>query len=307
MSDNTYTVEDQAGLDALPVGTLVYDRDGDEWEREWDGWRPLWIDVAAGYGLHNYLPAVVQNPEILGEFTSVTTSLEELDAEYRIEEGSIVEIVGANRALFAGVRAEVIRPAKECGSHRLRPLSERPDGFGFSPFYWSSNDVELVATVIEESVEDEEPESVEIQVGDHVRVIDNESNPHFKVGETGLVTNIYPEDNLPALVWLEGKGGLFDHRLEKLTEQEVAEIEAENERITRMAEVPVVLDVDALDALPNETAVSVSPDGAITAIKINDQWVRINRLDTTDAYNFTNRVRSRAENGRPTFVVYIPA
>lgn len=65
----SYTVEDIAGLDALPIGTLYRDVENDEIRKSFDGkWYVVGGELPWGTAmLAEFLPGVILNPAILNE------------------------------------------------------------------------------------------------------------------------------------------------------------------------------------------------------------------------------------------------
>lgn len=143
-----YTVYDEEGLGALPVGTRVIDFDEIEWSHPtvWEKadsgrWiyapetQPI-VGISQYYGIEprdfvlgHYVPMVVANPEILGEFHpyhDVPASLPDSDdmAGYR---AVLHHRKGWRAGDFHGFPVEIVSWPNVHEFAEVRPLAPRPD------------------------------------------------------------------------------------------------------------------------------------------------------------------------------------
>lgn len=156
-SDNCYTVDDVAGLEALPVGVRLQDKDRHiniAWRRTERGYQYGGTEKAAIFrGQHGadamleWGPFVILNPEILGEFWPEHEPLADWERELLYGStptvGDTVAIVAETTPRWNGFQAEVIR-VDEMHAY-LKPLSTRPDGHGRREFAWTLDRLSVVA------------------------------------------------------------------------------------------------------------------------------------------------------------------
>lgn len=170
LSSDTFTVEDEAGLEALPVGTILRDRDssaGYDWirteygaiygaDRNSGSTRGLDLGSGSGnwstsaLGRSDWLPMTVRNPEILGEF------FPEHDFEYvtdhrlsgDLKKGDLARITssGNARGKWTGLIV-VVKVDQGADTVWVTPTAPRPDGYGLAAFLWHTDRLERVVEV----------------------------------------------------------------------------------------------------------------------------------------------------------------
>lgn len=194
---NQITVEDIEGLMALPIGTKLLDDDGDllVMRKRPNGDLGVVANIygddeeAGPYGIgYAALPAVVLNPEILGEFVTSEPIEEEL-AEWEKEllrpslaVGDIVRIGAGESEMtkWHGLRGEVVELGSpfsliHADKTYIHPLGERPWGRG--GFWWPTDDLHKV----------EEETASPFAVGDRVIVTYRPDSQWNGVGTVTLV------------------------------------------------------------------------------------------------------------------------
>jgi hypothetical protein len=150
---------------------------------------------------------------------------------------------------------------------------------------------------------------VRYAVGDLVRITNNDDSYHYlEVG--GLAKVICVTD--PALDHDElvviGSPGEFEEGDDRTIQQYVYlhHIEPASELDEKYVGVPVVLDEEALDALPQGSVVSRKGNKGSTMTRQPDgSFARINVFSGTP-YDGTHYLLSYLEAGQPVFVHYLP-
>jgi hypothetical protein len=280
------TVEDAAGLEALPEGTVIqcFTGSGHKIRKQGDGF--VWQQPASIEGRKVYsniedmeqgtgwLPATVVNPESLGDFRpsqvgSVVRLLEDVSC-YDLKAGQLA-IVRED----AGDIVSVDDPSED------RELAH------LYPGEW---------------------ETATIQVGDRVRVIDADYNS--ELGDTGVVRQVAPFSLLGDLLTVATDRGvtiqMFDYRFELVVEPvEIAET-VEEPVEDEVPAYPVILDSEALHSLPVGSVVTLkSPNAEAAAIQTSQGYMRINQLNPDDVYAYNGYLEGSIKRGTPVFAVHI--
>lgn len=294
------TVEDYDALIALPVGTEILDRTNDRLVVREDGYYEWYLNDRLLSSNLTYdrghedeiLPAVVLNPEILGEF-----SAGELDG---FEVGDRVEITGARTGEFNGITGTVVSlhpngwSLGDLGEPKLLIRTDVKVGCWNQETYWPTDRVSLLTE--------------DIQVGSRVeisysRVLDPATCLPIPVGTAGVV--IGQDDDFLRVQLDNGivVDGYWPERYRLSTKPLPVQ-----PRLVPADSLPVVLDVEALDSLPNGTVVTTllgTGSESSASVKRGGSFANLaTGVVHADGYYFRDKV---AIFGRPVFVHYLPA
>lgn len=266
------TVEDKAGLEALPVGAWISDSVGDHFVRQPHGFVlrngvSPWLEEE----LEQWLPAEVINPEILGEFYSPA-----------FEAGDYVRIKGGTALQsYAGIRCRVLEDsAKPWRSPRpyLQPLDSRPENYmrdPFHPFFWDADKLEKIEDI-----------HATIKVGDRVRFL---ADYGHSVGAGDLAAVVEAGapffDDLDRLITVKMDRpndvqeffDAFAWRFELANDTTAPEPTPETFEFEDNT-LAVVMDAAGLKALPNHTVI-VDAASDYVWVKVLGKWAGINRID----------------------------
>jgi hypothetical protein len=245
---NTFiTIHDEKELQALPTGAALIEHDAYENGYESDDctiyktpngtftYEADQIEDEDYRGFSNiHLPAVLVNPEILGEFHTMPAASETVEITHSPTG------IGQN---FTGLRAVVEEDpytGRE-GKVWLKPLTSRPDGFGLWGFYWPVEGVRVVP-----------PCPFGLKVNDRVT--------HKNIpGSEGVIVRLFATEREHLVRWEDngiGTCGAFPENLEKVVEFPDEEPLADWERELLEGD----LDEPAL-VLPVGTVLEVTAEG----------------------------------------------
>ncbi|MDH6462089.1 hypothetical protein M2302_002264 [Micromonospora sp. A200] len=193
ITDEKYTVEDEAGLNALPIGTQLKDIEGDVYLKLEDGSFEADSFTMSSWALESYLPGEILNPEILttyevGDIVEVTTTHFLGGQILPGQRGTIDEIHGPVLRVkfddglvfpFAGDEVRLIqRPAKQEEADPVAAFTEALE-------HWAKQLADVYAI----------PQMFiagrTLQVGDRVRVngTSNYTSPELREGAVGRIVN----------------------------------------------------------------------------------------------------------------------
>lgn len=328
--DTYITIEDFDALTALPVDTRVIDSTGDllivtghkdmgtrvefDWVMTGPWSRISRLDYDAEEAEEQILPAIVLNPEILGDFAPATYCGFEVGARVWVTEDFLQG--------WLGRMATVCHP-DDIFDHLIdskvptMPDDHPQDWDGVT--YFPPRALELV--VEPEPLADwelallggmEEPVATEpahpFKVGDRVAFAGRpwpfQPAQGSSAGDQGTVTRVFQdglaEDSRRFRVAVELDTGeiwddLYASRFDLAPPAEPLYVQAES--------LPVVMDLEALASL-RDGSIVVTGD-SYTAVKVGDQWFRFYPMSHGSAYNATSYIQSDVRHDeRPVQVLF---
>lgn len=258
------TIEDYAALCELPIGTRFLDADGDEQrivrfsdQRVYTEWQlhrsggPTSLDYDEPEALEQILPAVVLNPEILGEF-AVEHPFKVGD-RVRLAESRLGGIYGFPRGSALGDEGAVTKVfTVRNGILRARVAVDMDNGITWDDLYAAR--FELVPT----------PEPVAFNVGDRVELIDidmgtvnSETSGTIPFGSVGTVIEFETDDDWDSDEYLNVS---FDNGQVAIGWWASRYVHSDvpapiKPRLVEAESLPVVLDVEALHSLRNGSVI----------------------------------------------------